>query len=30
MSYFANLLGIGLSLCLLGCSPTMPVANSEV
>jgi uncharacterized membrane protein (UPF0127 family) len=28
MSYFANLLGIGVSIFLLGCSPTLPVANA--
>ncbi len=30
MSYFANLLGIGVSIFLLGCSPILPVANSNV
>jgi uncharacterized protein len=30
MSYFANLLGIGVSIFLLGCSPTLPVANPNV
>jgi len=30
MSYFANLLGIGLSIFLLGCSPTWPVGNPNV
>lgn len=29
MSYFANLLGIGVSIFLLGCSPTLPVANAD-
>jgi uncharacterized membrane protein (UPF0127 family) len=27
MNYLANLLGVGLSLFLLGCSPTLPAAN---
>jgi len=29
MSYFANLLGVGLSIFLLGCSPTLPVASNS-
>jgi len=28
MSYLTNLLGIGVSIFLLGCSPTLPVANT--
>ena len=30
MSYLANFLSIGVSIFLLGCSPTLPVANSNV
>ena len=30
MSYFANFLSIGVSIFLLGCSPTLPVANPNV
>ena len=29
MSYFANFLNIGVIIFLLGCSPTLPVANSS-
>ncbi|MEG4344909.1 DUF192 domain-containing protein [Microcoleus sp. A003_D6] len=29
MSYFANLLGIGVSIFLLGCSPALPVADAS-
>jgi len=28
MSYLTNLLGIGVSIFLLGCSPTLPIANA--
>ncbi|MGB8691739.1 MAG: DUF192 domain-containing protein [Microcoleus sp.] len=29
MSYFANLLGIGVTIFLLGCSPILPVASNS-
>src|SRR6476469_5692915 len=28
MNYLATLLGIGVSIFLLGCSPTLPIANA--
>jgi uncharacterized protein len=29
MNYLTNLLGIGVSIFLLGCSPTLPIANAD-